>query len=273
MTITRIETQNFEHSHLEDEIYPRMPDEQGDEEHNDSGIKSEDVAKRHEGQASLAELLSDGVADGQLLYQWTKQLELWCLAFLGTNVADIKIEIELLEPFLLVPPEALHPLPQLHASVQLALFPSQGHPKMDVTVVVGNSALARMAEETCPKDYQDDVNAPDGIETDGYGDVDAEEPAHASEAVKDTPYERSLPRHACQLSVGTVVPVRPNQQQHADDVVAEVVVGKEEGGSTAYDDAHQRHGYGMNMQTTEELRPQIAWGSRGIEFKVALYVP
>ena len=272
VAMNRIESQALEHSHLEDEVDPRKSDEHGEEEDNDARVESQDVAKRHQGKAFPTELLTSGIVDGQLLYQGTKQLELWRLPFLSSHVSHIEEEVELLEPLLSVPMKALHSPLQLNTCIELAAFLAQRHPKMDVAIIVGNSALARMAIEARPEDDEENPDAPNGIEPDGYADVDADEPELATKAVENPAYERCLPRHSSQLPVCTVVPVRPNEEQHSDDVVPKVRGSEEESRSTSDDDTHQGDYNGMNMQPTEEERPQVARGASDVEFEVALYV-
>ena len=47
VTMKCIKAQGFEYRHLEDEVNPRMPDEEGKEENADSCVESQDVAERH----------------------------------------------------------------------------------------------------------------------------------------------------------------------------------------------------------------------------------
>ena len=267
-----VEAQGLEHRHLKDEIDPRMSDEHGEEEDSNACVEGQDVAKRHQRQAFPTKLLTHRVVDGQLLYQRTQQLELRRLSFLRAHVAYIKEKVELLEPLPPVPSEALHPSLQFDACVEFTSFFAERCPKVDVAIVVGNAALARVAKEASPKDDENNPKAPDGIEPYGYADVDADEPQFASKAIKHTADKCLLTRHASQLPVGAVVPICPDEHEHTDEVVAEVVVGKEDGRSTADDDAQQRHRDGMNMQATEEQRPQLARRASDIEFEVALCV-
>ena len=90
VAMKRVEAQSLEHSHLEDEVNPRQSDEHREEEHTDSRIEGQDVAKRHKWQTLLSELLSNGVVHRQILYQRTQQLELRCLSLLSTYVANIE---------------------------------------------------------------------------------------------------------------------------------------------------------------------------------------
>lgn len=270
--MNRIESQALEHSHLEDEVNPRKSDEHGEEEDYDASVESQDVAKRHQGKAFPTELLTSRVIDGQLLYQGTKQLELRRLTLLCAHIAYIKEEVELLEPLLSVPMKALHSPLQLNTCIEFASLFSKSHPKVNVAIIVGNSALARMAIEARPKDDEENPDAPNGIEPDGYADVDADEPEFATKTVENPAHERCLPCHSSQLPVCTVVPVRPNEEQHSDDVVSKVCGSEEKSRRAANDDTHQGDHNGMDMQPTEEERPQIARGASDVEFEVALYV-
>ena len=94
----------------------------------------------------------------------------------------------------------------------------------------------------------------------------------AREASKRATYQGSLPRHACQLTVGTVIPVRPDEHQHTDEVVRCLVGIEEDAGGRTDDDAHQGHGYGMDMQSAEQQRPQIAGSAGDVELEITLHI-
>ena len=143
---------------------------------------------------------------------------------------------------------------------------------MDIAVIVCYAALTRMAIEARPKNDEEYPEAPNGIKPDCYADVNADEPQLAAKAIEDSTDECRLSCHPCQLSVGTIVPVCPDEHEHADEVVAKVAGGKEISRSTANDDAQQRYHNGVNMQPTKEQRPKIAWGASDVEFEVALCV-
>ena len=64
----------------------------------------------------------------------------------------------------------------------------------------------------------------------------------------------------------------PNTPEHANEVVTKVAGGKEISRSTANYDTQQRDDNGMNVQPTEEQRPQITWGASDVEFEIALCV-
>ena len=83
------------------------------------------------------------------------------------------------------------------------------------------------------------------------GQVDAEEPHITRESVQYAAYQRLLAGHACQLSVGTVIPVGPYQQQHAYEVYLPTGEVEEVAGRRSYGDAGKRYGYGMHAQTAE----------------------
>ena len=268
----RIETQGLEHSHLENEVDPRKSDEHGEEEDNDACVESQDVAKRHQRPTLLSELLTNGIIHRKLLYQRTKQLKFRRLTFLSSHISYIKEEVELLEPLLFVPRKTLESPLLLDACIKLATLLSKRHPEVDVAIIIGNSALTRVAIEACPKNDEENPNAPCGIETNGDSDVDADEPQLATKAIEHSAHKCRLSSHASKLSVGTIVPIRPNEKQHADEVVTEVVESKEIGRSTTNNDTQQSDDNRMNMQPTEEERPQIAWGASDIEFEVALYI-
>ena len=268
----RVEAQSLDHSHLENEVNTRMSHEHREEEHAGERVESQDVTKRHQGKAFPTELLTSRVIDGQLLYQWTKQLELRRLTLLCAHIPYIEEEVELLEPLLSVPIKALHSPLQLNTCIEFASLFSKCHPKVNVAIIVGNSALTRMAIEARPKDDEEDPDAPNGIEPYGYADVDADEPEFATKTVENPAHERCLPCHSSQLPVCTVVPVRPNEEQHSDDVVSKVCGSEEKSRRAANDDTHQGDHNGMDMQPTEEERPQIARGASDVEFEVALYV-
>lgn len=136
-----IEAQDFEYCHLEDEVNPRITDEHRKEKYTDSRIESQDVAERHERQALLAELLSHRSVGRQILYQRPECLELRRLSFLGSDVSDIEEEVELLEPLLFVPLEALHPHLLFSTGIQFAALVTLRYPKMDIAVIVGNATL------------------------------------------------------------------------------------------------------------------------------------
>jgi len=130
-----------------------------------------------------------------------------------------------------------------------------------VAIVVGDGALLCMAVETCPSAEQPNPYAPLWCEAQGQENVDAEEPYVACKAVENASDECLLARHACQLSVGAVVPVGPDEQQHADDVPSQVVLPKEKTAGRANDDAEKCYRNGVDVQGTKEERPKIAWSA------------
>ena len=272
VTMNRVKSQSLENSHLEDEVNPRITDEHRKEEDTNTRVEGQDVAKGHERQTFPTKLLTHWVIYWQLLNQWTKQLKLRCLTLLRTHVPNIKEEVELLEPLLPVPVKAVHPLLHLNTRIEFAPLFAKRYPKMHVAIIICYAALARMAKETCPKDDEENPNTPNGIEPDGNADVNANEPQLASKTIENTAHKGRLASHSGQLTVGTIVPVCPNEHEHANEVVTKVAGGKEISRSTANHDAQQRDDNGMNVQPTEEQRPQITWGASDVEFEIALCV-
>ena len=94
MSIACIVANSFENRCLEYEIGQRMSCHNREEEDDGTSVEGNDVAKRHDGEAFLAELLAHRVVKGKLLKQGPQLLELWRLLFLRTSVASIEEEIE-----------------------------------------------------------------------------------------------------------------------------------------------------------------------------------
>ena len=138
---------------------------------------------------------------------------------------------------------------------------------MDVAVVVGQGSLTGMAKESRIAQKRPNPPAIDGRHAECQSEVDAQEPDLAACSVEKSPDGRALVGHACQLAVGTVVPVGPYQQQHADGVHLQTVEVKEVTATSTDDDGQQCHGDGVDVQRAEEQSPKVARGTRHIQFE------
>ena len=119
----------------------------------------------------------------------------------------------------------------LGIGVQLRPFLAQKEQQVNLPVVVGKRCLRHMAKEAGNDAQHPYPYSPVHRQT-GYllghqaqtnGTVDEEEPHVAGKAVEHTPDERLLSREARHLSVGGVAEVGKHQQQHATEVVPQVV--------------------------------------------------
>ena len=80
-----------------------------------------------------------------------------------------------------------HRWPALWHSCRVTACISLQKPKVDVTIVVGQRALGRMAIEAGKGTKHKTPDTPFGPETVGDGDIDAEKPCIAGKAVEHTP--------------------------------------------------------------------------------------
>ena len=97
--------------------------------------------------------------------------------------------------------------------------------------------------------------------------VNEEEPHVAAEPVQYPAYEGTFARHAGQLPVGAIVPVRPNEKPHAYEVHPEVFAIEEPSTCRPNDDTHQCHRHGMHAKPLEQACPQVAGGACHVKFE------
>ena len=126
---------------------------------------------------------------------------------------------------------------------------------MYVAVVVGQGSLTGMTEESRVAEQRPNPPAIDRIHAESQSEVDAQEPDFATCTIEDASDECALVGHARQLAVGTVVPVCPHEQQHADGIHLQAVEIEEETATGADDDGQQRDGDGVDVQGAEEQGP------------------
>ena len=284
-----IQIEPSEHCHLHRQIEPGEVDETGDVEGDGTGVECEDVRPFHQGETEAAELVAEALRHPidravALLERRPELLELRRLLLLTARVVDIGDEEKLVDDVAL--PRCLPvDLLLLDGVVELAARLALQKEEMDLAVVVGESALtgverdAREPGEGVEHERGDDAVALRRldaqplelqlvmeVEAEGQRMIDGEEPHVASGTVEDASQLRLLARHASQLTVGTVIEIRPCQQEYRDDVADEslraccpVTAREEEVGRSHTDDHREnRHRVRMHVQRIKQPRPLIA---------------
>lgn len=95
---------------------------------------------------------------------------------------------------------------------------------MDVAVIIGQGTLLGMAMETAEGRYQPYPYTPGFVEPQADEKINGEEPYVTGKSVEYASQQCFLVGHAGQLPVGTVVPIGPDEQKHADEVHLPVAI-------------------------------------------------
>ena len=86
-----------------------------------------------------------------------------------------------------------------------------------------------------------------------------EEPYIATEPVQYATNKGALACHSCQLSVGTIVPVGPYQQSHANEVQAQILAIEEPAAGRADDYAHHPKELEVTLETAMKMGYNKVW--------------
>ena len=135
--------------------------------------------------------------------------------------------------------------------------------KVNVAVIVGQLALLAVADKTGKGAQQPNPNAPIYVsarhrlplQAQANGGVDKEKPNVAGKAVENAPPTGFLARHTRQLSVGTVVEISPNEQQHAASVEPKIFKIEQHAGCRAEDNGKDGDDVGVRVETVEKVGP------------------
>ena len=133
---------------------------------------------------------------------------------------------------------------------------------MNVAVVVGQLALFAVADEASERAEHPNPDAPLRHQSQTDGHVDGHKPDVASKSVEDASPAGLLSRHACQLSVGAVVEIRPDEQQNTDDGVSHVVEIEHHASCRTEEDGKNRHHIGVYAKEIKEISPKQAQWAR-----------
>ena len=162
MTVAHIVVEGGEDSDFKKRIEPGLVDEAGDEHHGGTGVVGQRIGHPHQGEALTAELFSQRSGDvgciGIILPYLSKEpLELGRDFLLFAAPAQIE-KVESVVPKMAVGPYGERsPLPFWHIvdetllggrAVQFAAFLAFQEEEVNLAVVVGQLALARMPIET-----------------------------------------------------------------------------------------------------------------------------
>jgi len=151
---------------------------------------------------------------------------------------------------------------------------------MNLTVIIGQGTLGRMAAETCHHSQQEGTNAPRKRQTryrlvpqahnDRY--VDGSEPHIARETIEYPSHEGLLAREACHLSIGRVTEVGKHQQDDTTEVMAPVGEVEHPPGTDAQEDGEDGNGIGMDTQPIPQQGKNQADGTREVDIQPLLRV-
>ena len=205
-------------------------------------------------------------------------MEVSDLSLLPSGISGIEEEVYLVKPFVSVPWQRAHLVGHLDRSVQFGSVSSETIIHVYIAVIVANGALTCVAAESCPRAEQPYPHSPllvgkgnnVGLYAQAEKDIDREEPYVSAKPVEYASDEGTLVGHSCQLSVGTVVPVCPNEQQHTYEVHAQVFLIEEPTAGSAYDYACQGDHYGVYPHLGKKACPEIPWSACHIELKGTL---
>ena len=137
---------------------------------------------------------------------------------------------------------------------------------MDLTVVVGKTALNGMAAESGDDAECPDLPAPLRHQTEGDGEVDADKPEVASCAIQDSAQGTLLVGESCQLTVATVINISPDKQEDAQDVDCQIIEIEADARSYAEEDGKNGHHVWGDVKHAEESRPLVT--NRAIEVNI-----
>ena len=137
--------------------------------------------------------------------------------------------------------------------------------EVDVSVIVGHGCLLAVAE-ACRQRQNPDPDAPRRGEPEHDGQVDGDEPAVARGSIEDASQFRLLSGESSQLTVGTVVLIGPDQQEHAYHIEPQVVEIEHDTCCHAQEYRGDGDGIGRYTQLIEEQGPLVA--QRAIENQI-----
>ena len=86
-------------------------------------------------------------------------------------------------------------------------------------------------------------------------------PYISGHAVQDATYAAVIVRHACQLPVGAVKGIGPNEQQHSYDVDAQIGEIESYAGADAQKYGCDGDGVGGDAEAPSQTSPGVAYGS------------
>ena len=252
-----------------------------EEHHTHSCVESENVRHGHQLAALAAELVEYGLWNLLAVSLFEKRLhlvEVSDLSLLPSGISGIEEEVYLVKPFVSVPWQRAHLVGHLDRSVQFGSVSSETIIHVYIAVIVAYGALTCVAAESSPRAEQPYPRSPllvgkgnnVGLYAQAEKDIDREEPYVSAKPVEYASDEGTLVGHSCQLSVGTVVPVCPDEQQHTYEVHAQVILIEEPSTGSAYDYACQGDHYGVYPHLSKKACPEIHWSACHIELKGSL---
>ena len=114
-------------------------------------------------------------------------------------------------------------LVELLDAVELAALLAFNEKEMKLAIIVGGGSLLGMAKTGNHSHHphypgMSAEKLTGGIDTEADGEVDSHKPEVAAEAVEDASETRILLGHTCQLAVGAVEGVSPDEQKHAYNI-------------------------------------------------------
>ena len=192
-------------------------------------------------------------------------LKPWSLLLLCQRIVLVE-ELEELLQRLLFPLHLLVDSHLLDGIIHLAPLLALQEEEVYLAIVVGQAALAGVAEQTAHDSQSPYPEAPLWHQTDADADIDGDEPQVAGSTVEDTSQRTFLIGESRQLSITTVVHIRPYEQQNAHDIDFQIVETEADTRSHTQEDGEDGYYIRRNVQHSEKSRPLIAY--RAIEINV-----
>ena len=127
---------------------------------------------------------------------------------------------------------------------------------MNVPVIIGHCCLLAMTQAGHGCQYPDPIR-PLRSQTQTDGCIDRDKPKITGHTVQYPSDLGLLSGHTCQLSVGTVVHVGPNQQAHAYHIQQKIVVIKQYPCRNSQKDGSNRYRIGSNSHFMKKKRPSV----------------
>ena len=283
MEIDNVENGEFDEGINNDEPRQGHSYEKRNVESDGTPIESQRVRPLHQRKTAFAESLYHigrnfaAITGIQFAFEG---LKLRRVLFLSCGVVTVKMEeefpCELVAPF-----QFVVLLTEFRGMVEFAAARPFDEIEVDVTVVVGKTALHSMGMEAYVIKHGEDPPAPqrtfvpkrkDGLrhQTIAQGGVDANKPNVARKTIEDTSPKGFLARHARQLTVGRVVEVDPHQQTNANECIrpAPFSKGHKPTRGSTEEDADDGDDIGMDVEIIEELSPEQTDGTCEIDVDI-----
>lgn len=216
-----------------------------------------------------------------------KTLEFGSATLLGTGIIDV-ILLEILAYKISLPRHLVIDFLLTLRIVELAAFLTLEEEEVDLNVVVGHTLLAGNTIDTGNEGKEEEEARSDEdvllsfsdakpsefdammtIETIDDDDVDRHKPGKTGQTIEDAAQRRGLARHTCQLTVGAVEDIGPDEEEDSDDVepqarhslVVVAAVSKADGAGSTDEHGDDGDGVGVYVEASKEECPKVSEGT------------